>query len=345
MQTVGRFLVQLLPNHDPGKVKVFCYSDVKGGDELTSQFKTWAYAWRDSADWSDAELADRIRADQIDILVDLALHTDGNRLRVFAHKPAPVQVTWLGYPGTTGLQGMDYRLTDRYLDPAGTGDEFYGEKSIRLPNCFWCYGPSMAAKEVNPLPALSAGHITFGCFNNFTKVSGGVLDLWASLLLSIPNSRLRIYMTRDRQSDVAARFSNAGVKASRIEFVEKQFLPEYFHEYHRIDIALDPFPYAGGTTTCDALWMGVPTVTLRGRTAVGRGGVSILSNVGLEEWIAEDPAQYVSVAREMAADLPKLAALRADLRNRMINSPLMNAKQFVKDMETAFREMWRAWCR
>ncbi|MGA2441309.1 MAG: tetratricopeptide repeat protein [Tepidisphaeraceae bacterium] len=343
-QAAGRFLAQLLANHDPEKVEVFCYSDVKVGDELTAQFRQWAHAWRDSAAWSDSELAGRIRADQIDILVDLALHTAGNRLPVFARKPAPVQATWLGYPGTTGLKSIDYRLTDRYLDPPGQGDEFYTEKSIHLPHCFWCYGPIGPGIEVSSLPALSAGYLTFGCLNNFTKVSDAVLELWASLLSAVPNSRLLIYMTRDRQSNSIARFSNLGVEANRIQFVEKQPLLKYLEEYNRIDIALDPFPYAGGTTTCDAMWMGVPTVTLRGRTAVGRGGVSILSNVGLPDWIAENPRQYVSIAAEMARDLRKLAELRAGLRKRMEQSPLMNAKQFATDMEAAYRQMWETWC-
>jgi len=300
--------------------------------------------WRDSADWSDSELANRIRADQIDILVDLALHTNGNRLQVFARKPAPVQVTWLGYPGTTGLASMDYRLTDPYLDPPGERDAFYTEKSIRLPHCFWCYGPIRQAVEVSALPALSAGYMTFGCLNNFTKVSRAVLTLWASLLSAVPNSRLRIHMTRDRQSKVIAQFAELGIEANRIRFAEKQPFVKYLEDYNRIDIALDPFPYAGGTTTCDALWMGVPTVTLRGHTAVGRGGVSILSNVGLTDWIAENPGQYVSIAKNKAADLPALAELRANLRERMRQSPLMDGKRFTDEMESAYRQMWKNWC-
>jgi protein O-GlcNAc transferase len=343
-QAVGRFLVQLIPNHDREKVEVFCYSDVRAGDTLTAKFRQWADGWRDSSSWSDSELAGRIRADQIDILMDLALHTNGNRLLVFARKPAPVQTTWLGYPGTTGLASMDYRLTDRYLDPPGEEDEFYSEKSVRLPHCFWCYGPNVPATEVSLLPALSAGCVTFGCLNNHPKVSGAVLDLWASVLSAVPNSRMVIYMMPDRQRSTIARFSDAGVEANRIDFVTRQPMGKYFEEYRRIDIALDPFPYAGGTTTCDALWMGVPTVTLRGRTAVGRGGVSILSNVGLGDWIAQNPAQYVSIAKEMAKNLPKLAELRAGLRSQMEKSPLMDGEQFAADMEATYREMWKNWC-
>lgn len=344
LQSVGRFLTQLIPNHDSEKVELFCYSDVPFGDDLTARFKKWSHHWCESVDLSDSELAERIRRDAIDVLIDLSLHTRGNRLCVFARKPAPVQATWLGYPGTTGLSNMDYRLTDRFLDPPGEGDEFYTEKSIRLPHCFWCFGSVGLASSVRPPPALSGGHVTFGCMNNFTKVNGPVLDLWATLLREVPDSRLRLHMTPDRQASILERFAKSNVNADRIEFVGKQSFEKYFEEYHRIDIALDPFPYAGGTTTCDALWMGVPTVTLRGKTTVGRGGVSILSNVGLTDWIAQDSKQYVSIAREMAGDLPRLAELRNGLRARMERSPLMDARQFTADMESAYRQMWQNWC-
>jgi protein O-GlcNAc transferase len=344
MQSVGRFLAQLIPNHDRKNIEVFCYSDVQFGDDLTARFRQWADEWRDTFDLTDSELAERIRSDQIDILLDLALHTNGNRLAVFARKPAPIQMTWLGYPGTTGLSSIDYRLTDNFLDPPGEGDQFYTEKSIRLPHCFWCYGPTGPETLVAKLPALSAGHITFGCMNNFTKLNDRVLDLWAAILLAVPDCRLRIHMTRDRQNAILTRFSRASVEPNRIEFIGKQSFEKYFDEYHQIDIALDPFPYAGGTTTCDALWMGVPTVTLRGRTAVGRGGVSILSNVGLTEWIAENPQEYVSIAKQMASDLPKLADLRSGLRAQMQRSPLMDARQFAADIETVYRQIWHNWC-
>ena len=341
---VGRFLMQLLPNHDSKQVEAYCYSDVKVGDDLTAQFQRCAHVWRDSAKLSDVDLAQRIREDGIDILVDLALHTEGNRLSVFARKPAPVQATWLGYPGTTGLANMDYRLTDRYIDPSGDGDKFYTERSIRLPHCFWCYGPREASIEASVLPALSVKFVTFGCLNNFTKVSAPALELWAKLLREVADSRLVIHIPRDRQEKTLAKFVGLGIHANRIRFVQRQPIGKYLLEYQRIDIALDPFPHAGGTTTFDALWMGVPVVTLHGRTSVGRGGVSILSNLGLSEWIAENPGQYVSIAREMAGDLAKLAELRAGLRARMERSPMMDATQFTADMEWAYREMWKNWC-
>ena len=336
-------MLPLLRHHDPAKVEVFCYSDAKRADETTARLKQAAHVWRDCAGLTDAELARQVREDRIDILIDLALHTAGNRLPVFARKPAPVQATWLGYAGTTGLSSIDYRISDPYLDPPGERDEFYSEESVRLPNCFWCYQTPEHAPEVNSLPAINGNPITFGCFNHFTKVSGPTLDLWAKILAAIPKSRLVIYAHRpNHQNEVLGRFSEVGIKRDRVIFVGLLPLADYFSQYHRIDIALDPFPYCGGTTTCDALWMGVPTITLHGRTSVGRGGVSILSNVGLTEWIAKTPEDYVSIAEKMANDLPKLADLRSNLRDRMSKSPLMNAPRFAADMESAYRGIWEA---
>ena len=338
-------MLPLLTHHDPRNVEAFCYSVASRPDEMTSRLKRTAHAWRDCAGLADADVARQIRADGIDILIDLSLHTAGNRLLVLAQKPAPVQVTWLGYAGTTGLSGIDYRITDPYLDPPGQGDEFYTETSIRLPNCFWCYQAPEQAPEVNPLPAAAGNPITFGCFNHFTKMSAPTLDLWAKLLAAVPNSRLVIHAHRaNHRTQTLARFSENGIHPDRITFVGLLPLPDYFSQHHRIDIALDPFPYGGGTITCDALWMGVPTITLHGRTAVGRGGVSILSNVGLTDWVAKSLEDYISIAVERSSDLPKLAELRSNLRARMLKSPLMNAPGFAADIEAAYRGMWESWC-
>jgi predicted O-linked N-acetylglucosamine transferase (SPINDLY family) len=342
---VGRFLLPLFIHHDPSKVEVFCYSDVKRPDEMTARLKQFAHQWRECAGITDAELARQVREDRIDILVDLALHTAGNRLPVFARKPAPVQVTWLGYAGTTGLSAIDYRITDPYLDPPGSGDEFYSEESIRLPHSFWCHETPPQAPEVNPLPAIGGEPITFGSFNHFTKVSSAALDLWAKILAAIPNSRLVIHIHRQNHQALAlARFSENGIDPQRIAFVGLLPLADYFSQYHRIDIALDPFPHGGGATTCDALWMGVPTITLHGQTSVGRGGVSILSHVGLTDWIAGSQEDYLSIAVKMTDGPGKLAELRSTLRQRMLKSPLMNAPQFAGEMESAFRAMWQRWC-
>jgi predicted O-linked N-acetylglucosamine transferase (SPINDLY family) len=263
----------------------------------------------------------------------------------FARKPAPVQVTWLGYVGTTGLSNIDYRLTDPYLDPPGAGDEFYSEKSIRLPHCFWCYEPDKASPGESGLPAMERGYVTFGSLNNFAKMTPPALDVWASILSAAPGSRLVLSSRQgDHRAKTLERFSRAGVDPHRIEFIGTQPVLEYLKQYNRIDIALDPFPYCGGTTTCDALWMGVPVVTLRGRTAVGRAGASILSNVGLLDWIAESPDQYVAIASGMARDLTKLKELRSSLRKRMMESPLMDGRKFASGIEEAYRAMWTHWC-
>ncbi len=292
---------------------------------------------------TDEQTAKLIREDQIDILVDLSVHTAGNRLLVFARKPAPVQVSWLGYEGSTGLDSIDYRLTDPYLDPPGDGDEFYTERMVRLPNTSLCYPAPEQTPQTNRLPALDRGHVTFGSFNHCSKLSDTTIALWAEVLKAAPASRLLIKAPPGRHLDRIIRLmEERGVGADRLEFIA--WAEQYFNLYHRVDICLDPTPYSGHTMTFDALWMGVPVITLRGRTAVGRGGVSILSNVRLTDWIADTPEQYVSIAKQMAGDLPRLVELRRTLRRRMLASPLMNAKQFADDVEAAFRRMWINWC-
>jgi predicted O-linked N-acetylglucosamine transferase (SPINDLY family) len=343
---VGRFLLPLLESHNRQAMEVFCYSSVQRQDSVTERFRDCSDTWRDVFLLSDAQLAQVIREDRIDILVDLTLHMAGSRLLVFARRPAPVQVTYLGYCGTTGLDAIDYRLTDPYLDPVGHPDErFYSERSVRLPETYWCYQPPAAAPPVNASPARDAASATFACLNNFCKVSVPTLVAWCSLLKAVPRSTLLIHAHEGRHRDrVKMFFAERGVSAERINFVG--FFPSanYFLAYHQLDIGLDPFPYGGGTTTCDALWMGVPVVTLAGRTAVGRGGVSILSNIGLPELIARDTDDYVRIAAELAGDMPRLAGLRATLRQRMQDSPLMDAPRFARNVEAAYRQMWHRGC-
>lgn len=342
---VGRFMVPLLENHDHANVEVFCYSDVRRPDALTQRLQSHADVWRSTSGLSDEALAERVRADRIDILVDLIMHLQGTRIMTFARKPAPVQVTYLAYAGTTGLRAMDYRLTDPYLDSPGEGDEFYVERSIRLPQTYWCYQPVDGTPEVAPLPALANGCITFGCLNNFGKITGPTIAAWSRLLNAMPNSRLLLACLegphRRRARD---QLGADGIDPARLEFFGRGRILDYLEQYHRIDIGLDPFPYPGATTTCDALWMGVPVVSLAGKTAVSRAGLSILSNIGLSELVARDSQQYVELARTLASDLPRLAALRSTLRDRMRMSPLMDAPQFARDVETAYRQMWRQWC-
>jgi len=265
---------------------------------------------------------------------------------VFARKPAPVQVSWLGYPGTTGLSTMDYRLSDPYLDPPGLFDAFCSEESIRLPETFWCYDPMTEGLPVNPLPALENGIVTFGCLNNFCKINEGCLSVWSQVLRAVPHSRL-VFRTPPGEARERMRvgFDKEAIPASRVDFVERQPRPQYLELYRRIDLCLDPFPYNGHTTSLDALWMGVPTITIIGETVVGRAGLSQLSNLGLQELAAETPDQYVALAVQLAGDLPRLQELRSTLRERMRQSPLMDGARFARNMEHAYREMWRRWCR
>jgi protein O-GlcNAc transferase len=342
---VGRFMLPLLANHDHQRFEIFGYSDVRRPDEITERLRLRADVWRDAKSNSDTQLEQIIRSDRIDILVDLTMHTRDNRLLVFAHKPAPVQVTYLAYCGTTGMETMDYRLTDRYLDPPGGDDSVYSEKSVRLPNCFWCFGPESGQPEVSALPASSRSQVTFGCFNNYCKINSGTFAAWLALLKKAPNSRLILFAEPGEHRTRAWNlFREAGLDPQRLWF--SGFLPaqEYLRQYQHVDIALDPFPYPGGTTTFDALWMGVPVVSLAGETAVSRAGLSILSNLGLPELVASTVDRYVEIAAELATDLPRLMQLRSSLRARMKSSPLMDGPRFARDVEAAFRQMWRTWC-
>ena len=342
---VGLFLLPLLEAHDHRQFEIFCYSGVVWPDDLTGRLRASADVWREIVGRSDEQAAELIRRDQIDVLVDLTMHLADNRLLLFARKPAPVQVTYLAYCGTTGLETMDYRLTDPYLDPPGGDEPFYAEQSIRLPESYWCYRPVEPAPAVSGLPALRSGQVTFGCLNNFCKASAATLAAWRCLLEALPESRLILHAHPGRHRDrVRDLLTGPGGGPDRVQFVPRLPTADYFRIYDEIDLALDPFPYGGGTTTCDALWMGVPVVSLAGETAVGRGGLSILSNVGLAELVARDCEQYVQIAAELAGDLPRLARLRATLRQRMQDSPLMDAPRFARHIEAAYRGMWQRWC-
>jgi len=342
---VGRFILPLLESHDRRQVEVFGYCQLAVPDQLTAKLRSHTDTWRNITALSDQQAAELIRQDRIDILVDLAGHTADNRLLVFARKPAPVQVTYLGYPTTTGLAAIDYRLSDRYLKPDQSDDPYFTEQSIRLEGTYWCYEPSLVNQAVNELPALSAKTITLGCLNNFCKVSPAALETWAGLLNKLDDSRLVLHSGHGSHRERVIRLmADRGIAADRLEIVGRVSPEEYFKTYQRIDIALDPFPFAGGTTTCDALWMGVPVVTLAGRTVVGRAGVSILSNVGLPELIARTPEDYVKIAVDLAGDMPRLAELRSILRRRMEESPLMDKMSYARGIEAAYRAMWRTWC-
>jgi len=342
---VGQNLLPLLGEHDRAQFEVHCYSSTARPDAITQLLRQHSHVWHDVAEADDESLAEMIRRDAIDILIDLSLHMGHNRLQVFARKPAPVSATWLGYCASTGLEAIDYRLSDPYLDPPETDLSLYSEQTVHLPETWWCYRCAGPTPEPSSPPSLGAGYITFGCLNNFTKVSPGSLDLWAEILAAVPQSRMIIHAhPGSHRDDARRRFAEAGVEPDRIEFVPQQSWAQYVQTYARIDIALDPFPWGGGITTCDALWMGVPVVTLSGQTAVGRGGRSILSNLGLVELVARRPRQYVQTAVTLASSPARLAELRGDLRNRMLTSPLTNARRFARNIENAYRQMWKQFC-
>jgi len=342
---LAHFLVPLLSHHDRERFRTFGYSLAPRPDAFTLRFRGLTDGWRDVADLDDARLAAQIREDGIDILVDLTMHMSNGRPLLFARKPAPVQVAWLAYPGTTGLAAMDYRLTDPNLDPEGR-DGDYAERSIRLPEIFSCYDPLAQGPPPGPPPALANGFVTFGSFNNFSKMNPAVADLWCRVLAAVPGSRLLLLAPQgDHRRLLLERMAEGDIEPGRISFASFQPRADYLALHQRVDIALDTFPYSGHTTSLDALWMGVPVVTQVGRTVVGRTCWTLLCNLGLQELAAMTGDGYVAIATALARDLPRLAALRAGLRGRMEASPLMDAPRFARNIEQAYRAMWVDGCR
>jgi predicted O-linked N-acetylglucosamine transferase (SPINDLY family) len=342
---VGFFLEPILAHLDRSHFRVTCYAGVGRPDTVTHRLQVRAAAWRDVVGQSDERVAEMIRADGIDILVDLAGHTAGRRLLVLARKPAPVQVTHFGYPNTTGLAAVDYRITDPHADPPGQTEAWHTEELVRLPEVAWCYQPQAAA-EVGPLPALAAGRLTFGSLNNLAKINPQVIALWSRLLQAVPGSRLLLLTGVGPQTDQRLRdqFRSHGIDGERIHMLGRLPRRQYLDLYQQIDVGLDPFPYNGGVTTCDALWMGVPVITLAGNAYVSRQGVSMLSNLGMPDWIAKTPEDCVALASRWAGDLEGLRAVRAGLRDRMRDSPLCNGERFTRRLEDAYRAMWRRFC-
>ncbi len=340
---IAFFLEPLLREHDRSRFSIICYSDTRPVDAVTERLRRYPLQWRDAIGLSDEQLAEQIRADGIDILFDLAGHTGRNRLLTFARKPAPIQVTYMGYPNTTGMATMDYRIADAITDPQRTlpsPDDLHVEKLIRLPHCFLCYQPFVDAPPVNELPARSTARITFGSFNKFAKLSQQTMAAWRQILDRIPNSRLRIKSASGSDSDSLAItrqvLERNGLPAERIHIlgIERGFR-EHLANYHQIDIALDSFPYNGTTTTCEALWMGVPVITLEGQTHVARVGASLLSNANLPELVANTEQLYVDLAVALANDLPRLTRYRSTLRDHLAQSPLLDAVSFTREFEAA----------
>jgi predicted O-linked N-acetylglucosamine transferase (SPINDLY family) len=347
--SLAYFIEPVLAHHDHQQFEFFCYYNQTVIDQVTQRFQQYADHWLNCVGLSDEILAERIRQDSIDILVDLAGHTAGNRLLVLARKPAPLQVFHtVGYANTTGLLTIDYRLTDRYADPEGMTEQFSSEILIRMPASYYCYHPEEDSPPVNDLPARQHGYVTFGSFNSTAKLNDSTLVRWAKVLQAIPDSRLTL-MTKSLQDPILQQtlqhqLATLGISSKRLTMGYASSPEETLTAYHQIDIGLDTYPFNGATTTCQALWMGVPVVTLVGTTPAARAGLSLLSTVGLTELIAYTPEDYVKIGIQLANDLDYLQQLRATLRARMQTSPLMDGASFTRHLEVAYRQMWEQWC-
>jgi len=345
---VGRFLEAVAGAIDPTRVELFAYSTSKSGDELTERLRKIMPHWRDAASWDDDRLDEAIRADEIDILLDMSGHTADNRLKVFAGKPAPIAVTWLGYFATTGIATIDYVLCNDWVVPAGEEAQWV-EKPFRLPETYLCFTPPNVAVPLAPPPLPRDGHVTFGSANNINKLNDATARCWADVLKAVPQSKLLLrsaHLADERVAEaVRGRFGRFSIESERLilEGARTDY-GDHLSQYNRVDIALDPFPYAGGTTTVEALWMGVPVLTLKGDRYVAHMGESILHNIGLPDWIAVDTADYAAKAAAFAAEPATLAALRQNLRHRLATSPLMDAPRFARHLEAAFHQMWVKWC-
>ena len=344
---VAYFLKDIVEALDPGLFKLYFYAGNAHEDEMTERLKNSAACWRRTVSMSDAALAEQVRKDRIDILVDVSGHTAENRLLMFARKPAPIQVTWLGYPNSSGLGAIDYRLTDAVADPPGSPD-WHSEQLYCLPEGFLCFGEPADSPPVAAPPSVENGFITFGSFNNNAKITPRVTELWAELLERVPDSRLLIKNDALRSPGARAawleQFKAHGIGEERLQLVlRKDHYVDHLALYNQVDIALDVFPYNGTTTTCEAMWMGVPVVVLRGNRHVSRVGASLLTRVGLEDLIAEDEAAYVEKAVSLAADQERLVQLHQELRGRMQGCALGDGARFARTLEHAFREMWQNW--
>jgi predicted O-linked N-acetylglucosamine transferase (SPINDLY family) len=353
----GRNLRPLFINHDHQNFEIFCYSGVLKPDDSTAEFRRQSDQWRNISSISDEALAGTIRGDCIDILVDLAQHTADNRLPVFARKPAPLQLSFAAYPGSTGVEAIGYRISDSWLEEKGKmqDDREHGDDpaSSHLPpasgaffiDSFWCYDPCEIVLPVNALPAREKGYVTFGSLNNFSKINEPLLQLWAQILAILPDSRLAMLTVpgSHRQRTVAI-LEREGVAPSRVQFFPPLPRREYMELYHRLDLVLDTFPYNGHTTSLDALWMGVPVVSLVGSHPVSRAGLSQLSHLGLSDLAVSHEDDYVRIAVKLAHDLSRLNELRSTLRSRMEGSVLMDGPNFARQIESVYRTMWRNWC-
>jgi len=346
---VAHFFAPIIAAHRRDAVEVFCYAEVAVEDEVSRVIRSHAQGWFTTCGVSDDDVARRIVADRIDVLVDLAGHSNGNRLGVLARRPAAAQGTWIGYPATTGMGRVDFRITDAVADPPGLSDTLHSERLFRLDPVFLCYaGPPEASEPEPSPPCLTAGHITFGSFNNIMKLSPSVVATWSRILAAVPGSRLMIKSSspidQAATDGLLARFATHGVTPGRVQCVPKsRMLADHYRLYGQVDIALDPFPYNGTTTTCEAMWMGVPVVALLGVVGrhAARVSASLLRAVGLADFVAGDLDEYVEIAARLAADRDALARLRSGMRARLLGSPLMDARATALALENTYREALR----
>ena len=346
--SVSYFLEPILENHDHSRFEIYGYAHLTTPDIATWRLRAQIDHWREIASMSADKVAELIRADEIDILVELAGHTANNAMPVFMRKPAPVQINMIGFPSTTGLSSMDYRVTDARCDPVGLTDPFNTEKLLRMPRTFWCYRPPVNMPPVGPLPAEQNGFVQFTSVNNLTKITPDVQNMWAALLAVVPNSRLIMQTTamgsRQTQDLITRRFEAAGVTADRLDFRPATDFMAYMQLLERSDMTLDPYPFNGGTTTCHSLWMGAPVVTLAGDRHASRMGLSMLTAIGLPEFVAHTPEEYVRIAASFANDLPRLAEVRRGMRERLLASPLLDHVGYTRELEAKYREVWQTWC-
>ncbi|HYH43942.1 MAG TPA: tetratricopeptide repeat protein, partial [Burkholderiales bacterium] len=359
--SVAWHIAPVLENHDPQAVEVYCYFNHPDHDPMTERLMKLPVHWREVADLTDVAFASLVQQDGIDILVDLAGHTTHSRLVAFARRPAPLQVTWLGLPATTGLSSIDYRITDDSVDPVGRTEHYQSERLVRL-STHACYQPPHALlcatarsasgipensgrlPPVNDLPALSRGYVTFASFNELDKISPATCALWASVLREVPDSRLLVVCEPSAAKRARERFIAAGISAERLKLEDKRPLADYLKLHNEVDVALDPFPFNGGTVTRNALWMGVPVITLAGTMPVSRVGLALMTQLGLDAFVAKTPDEYVQIAARCARDPGALAEIRRSLRRLMEEAPFSNCAAYTRELEAAYRWMWETWC-
>ena len=344
---VGYFIESVLNNHDSQRYEIFCYYNHNKYDELTTRLQKKAHLWRNISGLSNDAIIEQIHADGIDILIDLSGHTDRNRLLVFSRKPAPIQITWLGYFDTTGLNTIDYIIGDRYLIPPDE-EKRYTEQVLRLPNAYLCYSPPVEEIEPGPLPALINGKVTFGSFNNTAKITEEVIACWSRIMHALPHSQLYLkykpLSNDDVQRRFLAQFAEHGIESTRIQLAGSSPRQEYLATYHQIDISLDPFPFNGCTTTMESLWMGVPVISLRGNRYVSHMGETILRHMGLDNHVTDNMDAYINKAVDLATNIPALKDIRSQLRKKLLDSTLCDGADFTRKLEVLYRDVWVSWC-